>query len=203
MTRHHVIITGTGRAGTTFLIQLFTELGMDTGFPEIHSNVWLNCNAGMELDIRKNDAPYIVKSPWICDYLDELLLGGKITIDHAIVPVRDLFSAAESRRDVTSRTDPELFPADRIPGGLWHTSEPIDQESILTMQVYKLIYAIARHEIPTTFLFFPRLVNEPLYLYKHLNFLLAGISYDTYYKAFAKISHPELIHKYIPPPEKN
>ena len=30
--RHHVIITGTGRAGTTFLMELLTNLGLDTGF---------------------------------------------------------------------------------------------------------------------------------------------------------------------------
>ena len=32
MKQHHVIITGTGRSGTTLLIQLLTELGLDTGF---------------------------------------------------------------------------------------------------------------------------------------------------------------------------
>ena len=29
---HKVIITGTGRAGTTFLMQLLTAIGLDTGF---------------------------------------------------------------------------------------------------------------------------------------------------------------------------
>ena len=28
---HKVIITGTGRVGTTFLVHLLTELGLDTG----------------------------------------------------------------------------------------------------------------------------------------------------------------------------
>jgi hypothetical protein len=57
----------------------------------------------MEKDIRDPDAPYIIKSPWLCDNLDEVLQGGKVIIDHAIVPVRDLYSAAQSRRDVTER----------------------------------------------------------------------------------------------------
>ena len=30
--RKHVVITGTGRAGTTFLIEVLTILGLDTGF---------------------------------------------------------------------------------------------------------------------------------------------------------------------------
>jgi hypothetical protein len=30
--RHHAVITGTGRAGTTFLVDLLTHLGLDTGY---------------------------------------------------------------------------------------------------------------------------------------------------------------------------
>lgn len=32
MTKSHTIIAGTGRAGTTLLVRLFTRMGMDTGF---------------------------------------------------------------------------------------------------------------------------------------------------------------------------
>ena len=32
MAASHVVISGTGRAGTTFLVQLLTHLGLDTGF---------------------------------------------------------------------------------------------------------------------------------------------------------------------------
>ena len=30
--RRHVVITGTGRAGTSFLVELLTHLGLETGF---------------------------------------------------------------------------------------------------------------------------------------------------------------------------
>lgn len=30
--RTHIVITGTGRSGTTFLIELLTQLGLETGF---------------------------------------------------------------------------------------------------------------------------------------------------------------------------
>src|SRR5258706_14981308 len=76
MTRHHIIISGTGRAGTTFLIQLLTELGLDTGFPK-GLTLDLNSRAGMELDIRDPHAPYVIKSPWLCDYLDDVLKEGE------------------------------------------------------------------------------------------------------------------------------
>ena len=51
MARHHIIISGTGRAGTTFLVQLLTELGLDTGFPK-GQKIDQNSSAGLELDLR-------------------------------------------------------------------------------------------------------------------------------------------------------
>ena len=32
--RGRILISGTGRAGTTFLVQLLTELGLDTGYSD-------------------------------------------------------------------------------------------------------------------------------------------------------------------------
>jgi hypothetical protein len=72
----------------------------------------------MEWDLRRPDAPYIIKSPWLCDYLDEALDSGEYIIDHAIIPMRDLYSAAysaaESRRDVVRRTEDVLAPDEFI-----------------------------------------------------------------------------------------
>jgi hypothetical protein len=48
MTKHHIIISGTDRSGTTFLVQLLTALGLDTGFTDLTSPVFANCDAGME-----------------------------------------------------------------------------------------------------------------------------------------------------------
>ena len=149
MSKHHTIISGTGRTGTTFLIQLFTLLGLDTGFSDLTSAVFSNCDAGMEWDIHKADAPYIVKSPWICDYLDEVIESTDIVIDNTIIQVRHLYSAAESRRDVARRTDGTLFPGG-IPGGLWHTDNPQQQEAVLGDQLYRIIFTIAKRDIPLT-----------------------------------------------------
>jgi hypothetical protein len=195
MTRHHLIISGTGRAGTTFLVQLLTELGLDTGFPDATSQILPNCNAGMEWDIRHPQAPYIIKSPWLCDYLEEVLEGGGISVDHAIIPIRDLYSAAQSRRDVTQRTDPTLFP-EHIPGGLWHTDIPEKQEDILAHQLYKLIYTLAKYNIPITLLYFPRFTYDPDYLYGQIKFALSDVGYDSYFEAFGRVARPELVHTF-------
>lgn len=195
MTKHHLIISGTGRAGTTFLVQLFTALGLDTGFTDPASDLNPNCDAGMEWDIRRADAPYIVKSPWLCDHLDEVLAGGRVRVDHALVPVRDLYAAAESRRDVARRTDKTLFDGD-VPGGLWHTDEPARQEAVLAEQLYKLIYALTERDIPVTLLHFPRLARDPEYLFGKLEFMLNGISRASFLGTYSRVARPELIHEF-------
>jgi hypothetical protein len=198
MPRHHTIISGTGRAGTTFLVQLLTELGLDTGFSHAHAQMYRNANAGMEHDIRNREkAPYIIKSPGLCDYLDEALQGDEIIIDYAIIPMRDLYSAAQSRREVARKADPTL---DIVPGGLWPRmkieKQAANQEWILAAKLYNLTYTLAKHDIPIVLLLFPRFVNDPEYLYRKLKFLLRDISYDTFLRAFQVISRPELVHDF-------
>jgi hypothetical protein len=194
MPRPHIIISGTGRAGTTFLVQLFTALGLETGFTDPASGVLANCNAGLEWEIRDANAPYVVKSPLLCDSLDDLLESGDLIIDHAIIPVRDLYSAAESRRDVSRRTDAVLFPG--VPGGLWHTKVPECQEEVLVNELYKIIYTIAKRDIPMTLLFFPRLIHDPEYLYSRIGFMLNGIGYPRFLEMFKQTARPELVHDF-------
>jgi hypothetical protein len=195
MGSNHIIISGTGRAGTTFLIQLLTCLGFDTGFANVEGAIDPNCNAGMEWDLRQQDAPYIVKSPWLCDYLDALIEGTGIVIDNAIIPVRDLFAAAESRRHVVQRSNIDLPPS-QIPGGLWHTDRAEEQEAILASQFYKLIYTLVKREIPITFVHFPRLVHDPEYLYDNLGFLLNQVPFDRFLSEFRATARPDLVHTF-------
>lgn len=195
MPKHHLIITGTGRNGTTFLVQLFTALGLDAGFRDPHAEIAANCNAGMEWDIRKPDAPYIVKSPWLCDELDGFLETSDVVIDHAIVPVRDLFSAAESRRDVSRRTDKSLF-AGIIPGGVWRTENPKKQEEALAVQLYQLMFALAKRDIPLTLLHFPRFIHEPDYLYPKIAPFLSGATAEQFRQAFEQVAQPGLVHDF-------
>ena len=83
-----------------------------------------------------------------------------------------------------------------MPGGLWHTKNPEDQETILVTQLYKLFFALAKHNVPMVLLLFPRLVKDPQYLYQKIGFLLGDIKYDTFREAFLSISRPELVHDF-------
>src|ERR1017187_10331562 len=104
MNKHHLLISGTGRAGTTFLVQLFTELGLDTGFASATDGMHQGCNAGMEWqleDIFKKSAPYVVKAPILAERIHEVLEAPGIVVDFMIIPIRELHAAAESRREVS------------------------------------------------------------------------------------------------------
>ena len=102
----------------------------------------------------------------MCDYLEDVLASGEVVVDHAIVPMRDLYAAAESRRDVVRRRDPgtAATPPDLVPGGLWHTTEPERQEVILAQQLHKLLVALAKFSVPITLLSFPRFAQDPKHL---------------------------------------
>jgi hypothetical protein len=88
--RSHIIIAGTGRAGTTFLVQYLAELGLDThvsrqGLEQLDANA----NAGLEdmpLVAAAETLPYVIKAPWIGEYVDEILASPDIRIDAAILP---------------------------------------------------------------------------------------------------------------------
>ncbi|MEK6322241.1 MAG: hypothetical protein AABN33_11210 [Acidobacteriota bacterium] len=68
MIRSHVVISGTGRAGTTFLVQLLTHLGLNTGLDVNTMELYPIARAGLEMDIRDANAPYIVKDPFLNNY---------------------------------------------------------------------------------------------------------------------------------------
>jgi hypothetical protein len=205
--RHHIVISGTGRAGTTFLVELLTHLGLDTGFKPEDLALRKNevARAGLEHDIRNRRSPYVVKTPHFCDIAEEILTAGDIVIDRVIIPMRDVYAAAESRRCVRAasraresllkRMAKTLRPR-RDPGGLWHTAKGHEQEIILLQQLYKLTLALSRTAIPVTFLRFPTLVNDPSYLFMKLKPMLGDISIDQFMTAFETTANPQLVHRF-------
>jgi hypothetical protein len=167
-----VVIAGTGRAGTTLLVQILTDLGLDTGFDradEIDERV----HAGLERGIEAPDAPRIVKNPNLSRRLGSLLDAGKVEIEHVIIPVRDLDVAAASRvRNTRYGSDLHTF------GGLIGTSKATRQREALALVFYELLYTVARYDLPHTFLMFPRFAQDWQYTYDQLSFLDPSIEAD-------------------------
>ena len=207
--RNHVVITGTGRSGTTFLVELLTHIGLETGFSadDIVSKKFKEARAGLEYDIRRKDCPFIVKSPCFCDYAEDVICRDDIVIEHVFIPVRDLNAAAESRRHVLKTNVSNLHFVERLkhmfrprkfPGGLWHTrsSKPGKQEEILLRQIYKLMLAISDTTLPVTFIRYPRIVKDCPYLFEKLKPILRDITYESFCAMFSKAVRPELVHSF-------
>src|SRR5882724_11244440 len=142
-TSHKVIITGTGRAGTTFLVRLFTELGLDTGYTRDNwqKDYFAHCNAGLEHELNDPKAPYIVKNPGLCESLESELRNGRVAIDLAIIPVCELDAAASSRIRIGGTNG-------AVPGGLLGTSDPAHQKGVLAELFHRLVYTLVSHDIP-------------------------------------------------------
>ena len=188
----HMIITGTGRAGTTLLVQYFTILGFDTGFSteESENSVDPVSNAGLEHSLASDGLPYVIKSPWFADQLADVLAKGEISVRHAILPVRSLFEAAESRRRVSSLGSKD--------GGLWGTDRPGDQETVLAHKFYNAVFSLVSHDVPITFLQFPKLAKDFDHFYQALGDLLLehGVHKREAKDAFDAVTKPDRIHQF-------
>lgn len=197
MIKSHCIITGTGRTGTTLIIQILTKLGLDTGFNEkdMNDHIYSNCNAGLERNIMDKDAPYIIKDPWICDTIPDILANKSIKIDHVFIPIREMKMAALSRIKVSKQAD-EQAREKGVNGGLWHTNNPDDQEYVLHKQLSKLLVELSKESIPITFINYPKLAYEPLYLFEKLGPALKHLSYKEFKKAWKQTVRLDLIHTF-------
>lgn len=201
----HVIISGTGRAGTTFLVQYFTALGLDTGYTmdEVFEKPDPVSNAGLERSLGCADLPYIVKSPWFADQIANFLQSGRLQIAEAIIPMRDLYAAAESRRRVYQEVAALGKDPLKYPGTIWKTENPEEQELYLAMQFYKLIGPLVAHGIPIRFLHFPEFVHDHEALFAGLEPLLDqhGVSWRSSLSAYERVVNVALIHRFEPKKE--
>lgn len=163
-----LVICGTGRAGTTLLMRIFTAAGLDTGFGQEHlDKVEGNIGrAGLErMPNRKNRTtlPRIVKTPALGDKLPVLLKEQWFPIGLAIVPVRNLYDAAQSRINVNERAKEKGIHPSRAPGGLVGRNKGVDQHFVLAEQFYNTIQPLIEYEIPMLFVSFPHFAKDAEY----------------------------------------
>lgn len=189
----HILISGTGRAGTTFLLRLLGALGEDTGFSNPEKDMDPISLAGLEVDLLTVPMPRVVKSPFACEKLAVALEKRLYRVEHCLVPMRDLYSAAESRRRI-SRLHGKSG-ANQVPGGIWDAETPEQQENELAHKFYHLMLTLARYNIPLTLLDFPRLVNDSEYLWTCLSPVFPKIGKSDFSSAFKDLVRPEWVHQ--------
>jgi hypothetical protein len=205
----HLLIAGTGRAGTTFLVRYLDAFGLDTNLAHGGKvgNLDDRSNAGLEdllLPVQPN-LPYVVKSPWTYQFIDELLGSEQIRLDAVILPLRDLAEAASSRSIVQLQAmhhdTPWLGALQQpwemwghAPGGTVYSVNPVDQARLLAVGLHRLLEPLVAAEVPLIMLAFPRLIKDPDYLFRNLAPILpAGSSLEQARRIHAAIAEPALV----------
>lgn len=181
------MIAGTGRAGTTVLVQLLDACGLETGKKQLRFNQ--TARAGLETQLFADGSPYVVKSPYLSENLDDLLANGfdPKRIDAIILPLRDLDDAVASRIKVFVKH------GNPTPGGLWRAKRPGLQRRILAESVHQLLMTAADYRIPIFLVAFPRFVNDAQYTWECLKAVLPDVDETTFLQKHEELFRTELV----------
>lgn len=176
-----ILITGTGRAGTTVLVEILTNMGYDTGFQTVYEYQYDEAShAGLESRI--DSTSRILKNPKFS--LDIESIVEKIEIDFVIIPIRELELSANSRAKHANKN------------GGWFNATNLEEQIQTNLKIiYNLSLVLSKNMIPFCFLPFPDFLEKPSVLYKNLKFLFdeKGLSLEQVSDTIKKIYKPELI----------
>lgn len=161
-----ILITGAGRAGTSFIVSALSFTGLDTGFgkegprpePDIRAGCEITSETifhGTKEQIRQQLAafPRIMKAPDWAFTLEQILTFKLMPIEHVIFPIRKSEAATRSRLSV---------------GLAWHANTYDEQLAVVRMANGMVLEACVMHDVPFTMLHFPRLITDWKYTYKQL-----------------------------------
>lgn len=183
--KNKILITGTGRSGTSFLTQLMSFLDMETGYDkdvtyEQHPphNI-RNINAGLENQPLTNKKVRIHKSPFFALEIDSIIKN--YDIGHVIIPIRNLQDSANSRVKA---------------GLLWESNDLQSQINHNSKLVYNLIHSLVRDDIPHTFIPFPEIIYDENIIYDKLEWLFKeySISKEEYLSVFNQLKDTDKIN---------
>jgi hypothetical protein len=170
--------TGTGRCGTTFLVRLFTILGLDTGYSEstMEKFVYQNCNAGLEIQDTNHT---IIKSPEFSNNIKEL--NKQFDIELVIVPIRNINEATNSRTKHKNQNG-------GFTTGIKNHSEMLTENY---RRIATLIQDLVIEDINYVLINFHKMIKDSKYLFTILEPLINkySINYTTFVKAYLKASN--------------
>jgi hypothetical protein len=185
--RRHLLIAGTGRTGTSFLVRFLAEAGLDTQLGRAGEIGWDEAaQAGLEdlpLSAQRSELPYVLKQPWSYQMIDEILAEPGIELQAVVIPVRNLADAVSSRVVLQLRAMHEAAPWmtglqhtwhdwGTTPGGMIYSLDPVDQSRLLAVGFHHVIERLVQADVPIILLAFPRLAEDPDYLYARLRSVL-------------------------------
>lgn len=179
-----ILITGTGRCGTTFLIELFTFLDFNTGYDKNNYKLSIlsNCNSGMERNYKEKY--YILKNPNFMINMEYIINDPSIKIKYVIIPIRDLKKSAKSRLNHGFSN-----------GGLWCAKNELSQIIFYKNILSNYICISTKYDINTIFIDFEKMINDKIYLYNKLKNILdeKNINLENFSIIYDEVS---LLNKY-------
>ena len=174
-----ILITGTGRCGTTFLIKLFSFLDFNTGYDRNNykSSISSNCNSGMEKNYKENYN--VLKNPNFILNIEHILKDTSITIKNVIIPIRELKISANSRIKHGNKN-----------GGLWNAKDELTQINFYKNILTNYMVISTKYDINTIFIDFDKMINDKTYLFNKLKNILdeKNIDFETFSCVYDEVS---------------
>jgi len=179
MPRHRnmkkILIGGTGRAGTSLLSRMFTDLGLRDRIPgENRSNYDEFANAGYEESLEEaleqisDQSTSIIKTPWIYQLCEEEVFNSKV-VAFVITPIRGPFVSTVSRciNEVGNLLDRGYVARalgmvnGQYAGSIYYSTSTDQQEALNNQSYTYLAYWCALKNIPLISVPFPSAFEEP------------------------------------------
>lgn len=163
-----VVITGTGRCGTSFLMQLLSNCGINTGYTAKQAKIAIEridgLNGGIEHDVSMKlikQSEYIKNPQWVdVDKFKEL--EECVNIRRVFIPIRDLEATAKSRELMTKQTHGGY-------GGFWRGANNVnDQKNVNARLIYNLVNYLVDKGIRFNFISFEKMMKDSFYLFRKL-----------------------------------
>lgn len=203
-----ILITGTGRSGTTLIMQILTELGYDTGFKDKNHDwrdwvragqemgypVHLKYNNKMELywtgsSLRDKQLletyPRIIKSPTFTLHLKKLLDKDIIELEHVIIPIREVDKCVASRKKANLMHEP-LYLSEI-------TDEMVKEKVFNYIMLGHLLEALAFYNLDHTYIKYPEMVYSPDYLYYKLKGIFWNMNKGRFIEVHQELAKEELV----------
>ncbi len=191
MSSNKVLITGSGKCGTTFFIDLLTELGLDTGYTpgDIRAGEW----DVMFPNAQAESQPYIIKSPFFCTEgrIAEMIERWDWNVERVYVLLRDynfvannMWKRYRDKHGWPEITDQEYKRKDEK----W-----LHYKNKAARFVGYMMFQLVSLDIPYTILMFPRIIEDPEYLWSNCE-LLQSLDYETFKLGFDKVADLDRVH---------
>jgi len=178
-----IVITSTGRSGTTFLIILYSLLGFKTGFDDknIKKYIYTNCNSGLEKGKGEIGKFEVIKNPL---FLNQMSLLNTSQISWVIIPIRDFIKSAKSREYYNKK-------AGGLIGNAKNWSE---QVKVYNNSMARYIQDMVKHDLNTVFLDFEKMTSDCEYLYNKIkNTFTKEIQFEFFKECYIRASEYQSI----------